>query len=240
LFSNFADGMLMSNNKERLVLNIWAATFQIVEYDGTFVMTKGSNFITGTGLDLAFTNAGGNWYGFIADAPAAGFGNSIFTSYKYALYDVTPTTARLSDYAYRNASATTLYKLVYTGLQSYSAIVLTTLNTMHDAEVVFNSNILSGETDKCLLLFAGVGVMPSGTFGMLTRTIDTAFNETPVSFDSLIEVELTNDVIIVDPTPPEPPVHPPVADFYYEVVPGTTPPIADFDYEVVPEPITEI
>lgn len=189
LYSNFSDGLVMSNIDSRLAIGVCSSVFIITEFDGTIEFTKGSNYVTGTGLDEAFI-PGPGFGGFVADDKTA--------FYPYALYDVneTGTAARLSDFAYRDKSCAKLYRMYYSKLY-HEQFIIAALNNMYDAELFFNTSITDVTAAQYPLLFTTAGIIPSSdTFDLRTVTIDTNYNSTPacrsvVSFDAQIEVEIT-------------------------------------------------
>ena len=182
LFSNFADGLVMENDASRLSIELISVPFTIVEVTGTAVFTAGSNLITGTGLNALTSGAS-----FIADD-----NTSIYLANVYTVYDVTPTSARLSDYAYINAATPKIYKLTFdiTKTNTYPSMPITVLNTMYETEIFFDNSVSDNVTVP--LLLGRVNIQGSSTnMCLYTKSIDVAFNTFPVSFDIMLEAEIT-------------------------------------------------
>jgi hypothetical protein len=194
VFSNFADGLVMNNIKDRLYLWITGAQMSISKQPGTVDFTEGSNIITGTNLNAAYPGAG--FQGFIMDDSFIQ-GSLANHSYPYAIYDVAlaGTSARISDYAYRTISNTSIHQLVYSNVQTYTPIQIPALNTMFDAEAFIQSFIAAGPVAENMMFYATLGFNSpeSGSdFTFYTKSIDTSFDTIPVSFDAVAEIEITD------------------------------------------------
>lgn len=186
LYSNFADGLVMANRDSRFLLSLRTADFYISQVTGTAVFTKGSQFITGTNLHVAYA-AGAGFKGFIAD------GDTIFGANYYAVYDVAANglSARISDFAYANATPTKIDKLLYTNLKIYETARIPVLNTMFDTEVFFANSVSRSATTICPLILAIINIADGANLTLYTKTVDTNFNTFPVSFDGMLEAEIT-------------------------------------------------
>lgn len=139
VFSNFADGLVLSNTKQRLALLIRSALWYRMPCGGTVDFTVGSRDITGTNLNSIFPTGSG----FIAD------NDNILTANFYSVSNVTATTGLLSDYALRTAGiATNTYvnrvDYLIPGLSTvtgYQALLLPVLNSMVEFEGFYFSII---------------------------------------------------------------------------------------------------
>jgi hypothetical protein len=186
LFCNFADGLVMSNISTRLVLSLRTAIFYITPVVGSTVFTRGSNIITGTNLDDAF-GTGAGYKGFITDD------TTVFGGNYYSVLDVAANglSARISDYAYRDSTLATISKLAYSNLKVYETVRVPVMNVMFDTEVFFNNSIAITDTTHCPLLLAIVNIRDGTVYDFYTKTVDTSYNTLPVSFDGMIEAEIT-------------------------------------------------
>jgi hypothetical protein len=185
LFSNLADGLVMENYKSRLLLSLRTAKFSYAPVTGTAVFTQGSNYITGTNLDVAFA-PGGGFRGFIGDG-------DLYGANYYAVYDVAANglSARISDFAYATANTAAINVMVYSNLKTYETCRIPVLNTMFDTEVFFNNSIAVSDLTHVPLMLATLEVVDGASLDFYTVTVDTGLNEKPVSFDAILELEAT-------------------------------------------------
>lgn len=176
LFSNFADGLVMSNTDARLVITLKSFILTHVTVEGNFQFTEGSNVVTGD-----FSNVPSDC-NFLMDNT----GNIYHIENKYS-----SAAYRISNFAFTTASSnTSVFTLALKGSFIYSSFPIVSLNTMFDTEVFFDNSVEIGISDIPVLI-ADLNIFGGTTFNFYTKTISTDFNTLPVNFDCVLEAEIT-------------------------------------------------
>jgi len=184
LFCNFADGLVQRMDTSRISLNINVSVYTPVSVATTAVFTKGSNEVTGNNLNIT----GAGWV--IGDTL-----NGIPYSVKFK-----PPSAGgnlyLTDYARENANLASIVRYVLKQDENENDITenftisnIATLNTMYESEIFFQYCPVAA-TDR-LFISCTLAIDGASSLDFFTKTIDTSFNGDVVSFDSVIEVEVT-------------------------------------------------
>lgn len=192
MFSNFADGLVFQNSDTRMILrtSIYLTHVSTIK-TAAAVFTKGSNYITGTDLDVAFPGPypSNGLAGYISDSSNVGEG------YMYAVYDVAVdgSFARISDFAYRSVGLANVNLLVLSASQTSRDTIIPTFNALYESEIFFNTTLLASEVAVRNVFLAAEFVMdpPGNYMYYYTKTVDESFNALPVTVDSMIEVEVT-------------------------------------------------
>lgn len=182
LFCNFADGLVQQMDAKRIKMTITAALYDYLPLvtGHTAKFYSNSNEITGPTLDVDVT-AGDAIYdvtnseAYFVQSAAASAGDPAYLTD----YHTSPTTADLD-----------IVKLVTTPLTSMSFIIqnVATLNTMYETEIFFP---FTKGTNQHVFLSCELSILGGTSYSFYTKTIDPLFNSLPVSFDSVIEVEVT-------------------------------------------------
>lgn len=181
VFCNFADGLVQKMDTSRISMSIIVGIYDKAEQDNSAAtFTVGSNEVTGPSLNILQAGAvlldtTSNYPYFIAEA-AASAGDPLY----------------LTDYA---RVSNTVPKLVTMNPDSslgklFNISNLATLNTMYETEIFYPSVPLTADQRlyiSCQLSIDG----NDSSLDFYTKTVDTAFNGSPVSFDSVIELEVT-------------------------------------------------
>lgn len=182
IFCNFADGLVQKMNTNRLSLYVVVGTYrQVTIGPSTVSFTRGSNIIGGL-----FTTD-------IQDRTI------LFDSINKIPYFVTRLPGNLqnevylTDYAIADYGDEPLQKLDPGYEQTFIISNIATLNTMYEAEISFPltpsaSDPLQHLFVSCQLVIDGVYESP---YAFYTKSINPSFNGSPVSFDSVIELEVT-------------------------------------------------
>lgn len=182
IFCNFADGLVQKMDTSRVTMTITVSlcTPNIIDDEDTAVFTAGSNVVTGVGSDLTpflpgmiiydnFFN-----YPYYVQKRAAGAGLPCY----------------ITDYARATSSITGLVSYDRTFTKDFTIYNLATLNTMYEAEIFFPYCPVTQDQRMFISCQLGIdGVDTSLDF--YTKSIDPLFNGSPVSFDSVIELEIT-------------------------------------------------
>jgi hypothetical protein len=190
LFSNFADGLVYSDITNRLTLeiNIYKTDQNVANPQATsVVMTKDSNLVTGTNLNNLDPGSGKPI--FLCNS-VTNLGMFYTLSH---LTGVGGTSARLSGYALDtiNANQNLISVLETTKVPK---VYTPTLNTLFQMEQFVPSTI--NQTDSVnikTMVTAKLVIDKSDSFDFYTPVIDTGFNDLPVTFDAVMELEITPD-----------------------------------------------
>jgi hypothetical protein len=182
VFCQFADGLVPTNTINRLQLNLYAQVFQSSSITGTAQFTKNSNIVSGTSL----TSLGSA--DLILDSA------SILSANAYKFVVKSASSVQLSDYALRNATNSNIYAATQTADPFwFYSVRIPVLNTMFDTEIIFQNSIAAGATTKAPLILATLATEPDGNFTFYTKNLDTDFNGLPVTFDAVVELEVTSN-----------------------------------------------
>lgn len=186
VFSNFADGLVLQNTASRLDLAIAISKISIASQTGAVTFTAGSNQITST-VDLnTFYTAGD---GFICDGAA--FDGNIYYVYNIAVDGLS---AFIGDYAYRTAVSASVFTVPEVFGASYGIEIgeIPVFNELFDVEIYFNSGAFAPSASQEILVYTQPPlVQGDDSLTMYTKSIDTAFNGSPVTFDCVMEAEIT-------------------------------------------------
>ncbi len=180
LFCNFADGLVQQMDKSRIKMTITAALYSLSTQPvaNTIRFYNGSNEVTGPTLDVD-VSAGDIVYDTTNDEPyfiqsaAVSAGDPAYLTD----YHVSPNTADLS-----------IANLTSVNSKDFAITNIATLNTMYEAEIFFPYTKGVGEY---VFLSCELSLLGGTQFNFYTKSIDPLFNTLPVSFDSVIEVEVT-------------------------------------------------
>lgn len=182
IFCNFADGLVqkMDTSRVTMTVSVLIARYDMVDHsDCSFV--KGSNKVTGVNLQLLsstppdniiFDNTNLTPY-YVQKAPAVAGGD---------LY--------ITDYARYTQNIVFTSKKVVQQLSEFTIFNIATLNNMYETELFFPyCPVEMGDT---MYLSCKLGIDGSDTsLDFYTKSINPDFNGSPVSFDSVIELEIT-------------------------------------------------
>lgn len=180
IFCNFADGLVQKMDTSRVSMEIKVIIARRVQLSGNgVVFTEGSNIITGTDLSPLNVNT------IVCDRIG---GNIPY----YMQADVTAplNPGYITDYAIASSVNTALYKYDIIREQAFTIYNVATLNTLYECELFFPYCPLQDE-DR-MFLSCKIDIDGPGTsLDFYTKSIDTLFNGSPVSFDSVMELEIT-------------------------------------------------
>ena len=213
VFSNFADGLVFSaknTTTSRLGLQLRAYTMYIQDYDlaGGYVQcAQAFNDLRSDVVDWAAIGSG-----FFLQTQASGAGASFAGGYLYsfsnprdtgAYYNARLSGNALTDNGVANRITGTMQQVSTTNVLLFPIVEIPTLNTMYDIEQYFdlaslNAPFVTNVNDWTQIITCQLVKFPDtyydGTdapFEFLTKSIDTGFNGEKVTFDSIIEVEVT-------------------------------------------------
>jgi hypothetical protein len=200
IFANFADGLVLSNISRRLVIEINSYIVSLGEFIPANIATMvdftyDSNEVTGTDLDKLEADPGQPSFIYDGTSPAPENSN-IYTMYDVA---VDGSSARLSDFAYRGVgSIPYVQKLAILSTTALPGIRVPALNNLYAQEKFLLSSTprgLSASASQFNILTAKISILPyeqdEDGFDFYTDVIDTGFNTKPVTFDAVMEVEVT-------------------------------------------------
>jgi len=187
IFCNFADGLVQKMDTSRVIMNITAGIYSEAGISGAITtFTKGSNAVAGTGLNVGTITPGKVIY----DNSIPG---SVYPYFVQAAAVASPGTAYITDYAWRTSgpiASIPMYNNSVGQSQTFTIYNIATLNSMYEAEIFFPFTPTGLATDR-LFLSCQLGIDSATSLDFFTKTIDPAFNGQAVSFDSVIEVEIT-------------------------------------------------
>jgi hypothetical protein len=208
IFSNFADGLVMSNIARRLsvVINSYAISIDVVNngYVNAIDFTADSNEITvAAGRDLhALINADASYPSFIGDV-----GGALDYSIVYLMSDVAVDglSARISDYGYRTINGGS-FQYAVTSFEAINPVTVPLLNVMFQQELLIKSGIpypavTTDTVPKPIyqVLTAKIVIQPTDSFDFYTHVVSPDFDRLPVTFDVVAEVEVTPSTLTSPP-----------------------------------------
>lgn len=199
VFCNFADGLVFNDIASRINISIFAYTFSVSATQAANLtgIDYKSNLLSAANIDNLLSDPLTGYPTFIMDQFDADYANL------YTLADVNEafTEGRLSDYAYWDVDyLPALKKIDILSQSKLSPVVIPTLNTMFPQELFLQSSIpsgLTGDDVQFVVLTAKMSVYPDNggaedaEFSFYTDVVDTGFNDKPVTFDAVVEVEVT-------------------------------------------------
>lgn len=180
LFCNFADGLVQQMDASRISMTISAVLYSATTLGvgHTMKIWVGSNQITGPHLDVDVA-AGDVVYDivngvphFIQSAAAIAGGPAYITD--YSLYPTTPDIG--------------IIILSPVNIIDFTISNVATLNTMYETEIFMP---YTKGANQQMLLSCQLAIQGGASYSFYTKSIDPLFNGSPVSFDSVIEVEVT-------------------------------------------------
>ena len=185
VFSNFADGLVLSNTDTRLSLILTTYTATITQYTGSVPFVTGHNYITGaTGLSSLPIIAG--------DGSCISDNALIENASIYTCYVTSDTAAQLSDFAFSSVTNTKVYGVNLANPQTYYLNSIPALNTLYDTEIFLRSGIDAAAytAGARTIIMAQLALEGATVYNFYTKTIDTTLTYN-VSFDAVLEIELT-------------------------------------------------